>query len=251
MRVVLAFDKFKGSATSQQLNDAAFDALAALQGVTACRVPVADGGDGTTVVLASACRGQWVSMPTMGPLLQLPPVNASYFMCDDGTALIEVAAASGLSLLADAQRDVMRASTYGTGLVMRDAMERGSRHIVLGLGGSATCDAAMGILSALGAEFLDADSRYLFPCGESLGKIEHIGTAGLPQAVRDCRFTLLTDVDNTLCGVVARRVSLLRKRGQHPPRSSSWNRPWSMSPPSWARTSHLCRVAVLPAESRR
>ncbi len=200
MRVVLAFDKFKGSATSQQLNDAAFDALAALQGVTACRVPVADGGDGTTVVLASACRGQWVSMPTMGPLLQLPPVNASYFMCDDGTALIEVAAASGLSLLADAQRDVMRASTYGTGLVMRDAMERGSRHIVLGLGGSATCDAAMGILSALGAEFLDADSRYLFPSGESLGKIEHIGTAGLPQAVRDCRFTLLTDVDNTLCG---------------------------------------------------
>lgn len=200
MKVVLAFDKFKGSATSQQLNGAAQDLLCGLDGVRAVCVPVADGGDGTTVVLAEGRQGQWVDMMAVAPLMQLLPVNARYFLCDDGTAFIEVAAASGLALVPDGARDVMRATTLGTGLMMRDAMERGSRHIVLGLGGSATCDAAMGIMCALGAEFLDADGHHLYPCGESLEKIARIETFGIPQSVRDCRFTLVTDVDNPLCG---------------------------------------------------
>jgi glycerate kinase len=200
MKVVLAFDKFKGSVTSRQLNQAAQQAIGGCEGVTAICVPVADGGDGTTEVLAATRTGQWITSPTMGPLIQRDPVAASYFLCDDGIALIEVAAASGLALLPPDARDVMRASTLGTGMLMRDAMEHGSRHIVLGLGGSATCDAAMGILCALGAEFLDSEGRYLFPCGQSLGRIARIETLGIPQAVLDCRFTLLTDVDNTLCG---------------------------------------------------
>ena len=200
MNVLLAFDKFKGSATARQLNEAARLALEAVEGVTVSCVPVADGGDGTVDVLAHACQGQWVSVPTMGPMLQMAPVTARYFLCDDGTALIEVAAASGLALLPDDARDVMRATTLGTGMLMRDAMERGSRNIVLGLGGSATCDAAMGIMCALGAEFLDADGHHLYPSGESLEKIAHIETFGIPPTVRDCHFTLLTDVDNPLCG---------------------------------------------------
>lgn len=200
MRVVLAFDKFKGSATAQQLNDAARQALDDCEGVDAVCVPVADGGDGTTAVLAATRQGQWVSVPTVGPLLQQAPVNARYFLCDDGTALIEVAAASGLALLAPSERDVMHATTLGTGLLMRDAMERGARHIILGLGGSATCDAAMGIMSALGAEFLDESGHHLFPCGESLEKIAHIETRGIPREVGDCHFTILIDVDTFLCG---------------------------------------------------
>lgn len=200
MKVVLAFDKFKGSATAQQLNDAARQALDHHEGVTAVCVPVADGGDGTTVVLAANRQGQWVTVPTMGPLLQQDPVMARYFLCDDGTALIEVAAASGLALLSPADRDVMRATSLGTGMLMSDALERGATRIVLGLGGSATCDAAMGILCALGAEFLDSDGHYLYPSGESLDRIANIETRGIPKAVRDCRFTLLTDVDAPLCG---------------------------------------------------
>ena len=200
MTVVLAFDKFKGSATAQQLNEAAQQGLCGLDDVTAVCVPVADGGDGTTEVLASNRQGQWVTVPTMGPLLQQAPVTARYFLCDDGTALIETAAASGLALVAPGSRDVMRATTYGTGLLMRDAMERGCREIVLGLGGSATCDAGMGILSALGAEFLDHQGHYLYPSGTSLEHIAHIETRGIPREVQDCHFTLLTDVDNPLCG---------------------------------------------------
>ena len=200
MKVVLAFDKFKGSATARQLNEAAQQCLCGLDGVEVTTVAVADGGDGTTEVLASTRQGQWVTMPTIGPLLQREPVNARYFMCDDGTALIEVAAASGLALLPQDERDVMRTTTLGTGMLMRDAMERGSRHIVLGLGGSATCDAGMGIMSALGAEFLDRHGHHLSPSGESLERIEHIETLGIPQTVRDCRFTILIDVDTFLCG---------------------------------------------------
>ena len=200
MKIVLAFDKFKGSVTAQQLNEAAQDCLCGLDGVTTISVPVADGGDGTTTVLAANRKGQWVTVPTIGPLLQQAPVTARYFLCDDGTALIEVAGASGLALLAPEERDVMRATTLGTGMLMRDALERGATSIVLGLGGSATCDAAMGIMCALGAEFMDADGHHLYPCGESLEKIAHIETLGIPQTIRDCPITLLTDVDNPLCG---------------------------------------------------
>ena len=200
MKVVLAFDKFKGSVTSRQLNEAAQDSLCGLDDVTTVCIPVADGGDGTVEVLATSRQGQWVTSPTMGPLLQLPPVMANYYLCDDGTALIEVAAASGLALLPTDARDVMRATTLGTGMLMRDAMERGARHIVLGLGGSATCDAGMGIMCALGAEFLDADGHHLYPSGESLEQIAGIETRGIPQTALDCRYTLLTDVDNPLCG---------------------------------------------------
>lgn len=200
MKVVLAFDKFKGSATAQQLNEAAQDSLRGLDDVSTVCVPIADGGDGTTDVLAASLQGQWIAMNAPGPLLHLNPVNASYFVTDDNTALIETAAASGHALVPKEARDVMRASTLGTGLMMRDAMERGCRNIVLGLGGSATCDAGMGILSALGAEFLDSEGHHLFPCGASLKDISHIETRGIPHEVQECHFTLLTDVDNPLCG---------------------------------------------------
>ena len=200
MKVLLAFDKFKGSATARQLNEAARQALEAIEEVSVACVPIADGGDGTVDVLAATCRGQWVTVPTMGPLLKREPVMARYFLCDDGTALVEVAAASGLALLPDDARDVMRATTLGTGMLLRDAMERGSCNIVLGLGGSATCDAAMGIMCALGAEFLDSEGHHLYPSGESLEQLARIETFGIPQTVRECRFTLLTDVDNPLCG---------------------------------------------------
>ena len=200
MKIVLAFDKFKGSATSQQLNDAVRQALSAHEGLAVVSVPLADGGDGTTAVLAANIQGQWQSMTVPGPLITLPPVNARYFLSDDGTAVIEVAAASGLVLVPKELRDPFRMSTLGTGLLMRDAMERGSRHIVLGMGGSATCDAAMGILCALGAEFFDAKGRHLFPGGGNLNEIDYIETAGIPHEVKECKFTLLADVDNPLCG---------------------------------------------------
>ena len=216
MKVVLAFDKFKGSATAQQLNDAARQAVENHEGLTVVSVPIADGGDGTTAVLAANMQGQWVTVSVPAPLLPMPPVNASYFLCDNGTAIIEVAAASGLALLAPYQRDVMRATTLGTGLLMRDTIEHGAQRIVLGMGGTATCDAGMGALCALGAEFLDAQGRHLYPCGESLGLIERIETSGIPQEIRDCRFTMLADVDNPLCGEHGAACTFAPQKGATP-----------------------------------
>ena len=216
MKVVLAFDKFKGSVTASELNDAARSALGTVQGVEVACVPVADGGDGTTAVLAASKPGQWMTVPTMGPLLQQEPVTASYYLCDDATAIIELAAASGLAVVATETRDVMRATTLGTGMLMRDAMEHGSRHIVLGLGGSATCDAGMGIISALGAEFHDAAGHYLYPSGQSLEQISHIETMGIPPAVQECRFTLLTDVDTPLCGQLGTARIFAPQKGATP-----------------------------------
>ena len=201
MRIVLAFDKFKGSATAQQLNDAARQALAGLEGLDVVCVPVADGGDGTVAVLAASSEGQWVTISVPGPLMSMSPVDAGYYIDEDGTALIEVAAASGLALVPPELRDPFRLSTFGTGLMMRDAMERGCRQLVLGLGGSATCDAGMGIMCALGAEFVNAEGRMLFPCGATLSDICSIESHGIPHEVLESRFTLLADVDNPLCGV--------------------------------------------------
>lgn len=216
MKVVLAFDKFKGSATAQQLNEAAQQSLCGLDHVTAICIPVADGGDGTAAALAASRHGQWISMSVPAPLIHLDPVNASYFLCDDGTALIETAAASGLALVPPGERDVMRSTTLGTGLMMRDAMERGCRNIVLGLGGSATCDAGMGIMSALGAEFLDHRGHHLFPCGSSLEHIRHIETGGIPHEARECHFTLLHDVDSPLCGKRGTAAVFAPQKGASP-----------------------------------
>lgn len=216
MKVVLAFDKFKGSATAQQLNRAAQESLCGLNDITTVTIPIADGGDGTTAVLAASHQGQWVTMSVPAPLLHLDPVNASYFLTDDGTALIETAAASGLALVPRDDRDVMRATTLGTGLLMRDAMERGSRHIVLGLGGSATCDAGMGIMSALGAEFLDHDGHHLYPSGASLEHIGQIETRGIPREVQDCHFSLLFDVDSPLCGERGTAAVFAPQKGASP-----------------------------------
>lgn len=216
MKVVLALDKFKGSATASELSCDVQQALSDLPGVQVVTVPVADGGDGTTAALAGSHRGQWVTLQSPAPLLHLDPVNASYYCCDDGTAFIEVAAASGLALVPEDRRDVMRATSLGTGLMMLDAIERGCHEIILGLGGSATCDGGMGIMSALGAEFLDNEYHHLYPSGASLDQITHIETRGIPSQVQDCRFTLLTDVNIPLCGETGAATVFAPQKGATP-----------------------------------
>lgn len=216
MKVVLALDKFKGSATASELSCDVQQALSDLPGVQVVTVPVADGGDGTTAALAGSHRGQWVTLQSPAPLLHVDPVNASYYCCDDGTAFIEVAAASGLALVPEDRRDVMRATSLGTGLMMLDAIERGCHEIILGLGGSATCDGGMGILCALGAEFLDHENHHLYPSGASLERIACIENRGIPHGVQQCHFTLLNDVDIPLCGETGAALEFAPQKGASP-----------------------------------
>lgn len=200
-KIVLAFDKFKGSATSLQVAEAALRAVRqACPGAQVVTLPVADGGEGTVQAFARAWPGaQWVSCTVSAPLPGLPPVTARYLV-RGRTAVMELAAASGLLLVPPERRDVMHASTCGTGQMIAHALRGGCRHVVLGIGGSATCDCATGLLAALGFRFLDGAGREVPPCGANLGLIERVDASGvLPQA-RAARFTLVSDVANPLCG---------------------------------------------------
>ena len=220
MKIVVAIDKFKGSATSRQLCDAIEETINQYRpGIEVLKVPLADGGDGTMQaikeLLGDQCRECHVQVP--GCLESLPPVHAHYLLDDESsTAYMDLATASGLALVPTSERDVMHASTIGTGVMIVNAIENGARNIVLGLGGSATCDGAMGILSALGCEFRDINGNVIRPCGGNLSLIDHINTQGLSQRVRDVRFTLLTDVDNPLLGEKGASAVFAPQKGASP-----------------------------------
>lgn len=146
-KIILAFDSFKGSASSEELAEAAAAGIAdACPHCETVRFTLADGGEGTTAALAAAFAATPVSAATFGPLGD--SITAQYAIAGN-TAIIETAAASGLTLVPEGRRNPMKTSSYGTGVLIADAIRRGCRKIILGLGGSATNDAATGILAAL------------------------------------------------------------------------------------------------------
>ncbi|MBO4721750.1 MAG: glycerate kinase [Muribaculaceae bacterium] len=202
MKVVIAIDKFKGSATSEQLAQVIGEEILSISpDAQVVAVPIADGGDGTMECVKSIFgeRTKTHHVSVTAPLQQLPRVDAQYITIED-TAYMDLATASGLALVPDGCHDVMMASTFGTGEMIAHAINNGARHIVLGLGGSATCDGGTGILAALGFRLLDCCSNVLYPCGENLAKIASIDSDNVESKVLNTRFTLLSDVDNPLYG---------------------------------------------------
>lgn len=200
MRIVIAIDSFKGSLSSAQGADALaaglLDADPALQ---ILKVPIADGGEGTLEALARACEGRLVSVETFDPLER--PRRAAYLLLSGGeTAVVELAASSGLTLLAPAERDPLAATTRGTGVVIRRAIDDGARRIILTVGGSATNDGGTGIAVALGAKFLDDRGGEVPPRGGDLVRIRAVDTEGVPLHVAGVEITIATDVSNPLCG---------------------------------------------------
>ena len=204
MKIVIAIDKFKGSATAQQLAQCINDAIVRkMPDAITCQVPIADGGDGTMHAIKTIMGNKVKEHMVMvhRPILNLNPVDAQYLLDESNrTAYMDLATASGLTLVPPLSRDIMSASTFGTGEMIADALSHGATHIVMGLGGSATCDGAMGILSALGCEFLDADMKHLMPCGGNLRRIAHVNVSGMSVPEQGIKFTLLTDVNNPLYG---------------------------------------------------
>ena len=198
MKILIAMDSFKGSLTSRQAGNAARDGiLRACPDADVRVLPLADGGEGTLEAIAQFIEAEAISCRVQGPLGD--PVD-SYYLGDHktSTAYVEMAKASGITLVPDGMADVFHASTYGTGELIRDAIDSGFQRIVVFLGGSATNDGGMGMLSALGARFLD---RYCNPvpcCAAGLTDLYSIDTSGL--AGKDITFIAATDVTNPLCG---------------------------------------------------
>ena len=219
-KIILAFDKFKGSATSREIAQAAQQGIArTVPGAHVTALPVADGGEGTVEAIASSLpQARTQTVRVCAPLPGLPPVEAQYIVDETShTAVMELSAASGLTLVPRAQRNVMQASTRGTGMMIAHAiMQEGCRHIVVGLGGSATTDCATGLLSALGFDFLDAQGRSVAPCGAGLASIDSIDSSKVPAQVRHTRFTIFADVDNPLLGPKGAARTFAPQKGATP-----------------------------------
>jgi len=161
-------------------------------------VPLADGGEGTVEAVLRGAGGTQHPVTVRGPLNQ--PVEAHYGVLRDGSAIIEMAQASGLPLVPPHQRDAGRASSYGTGELIRAALEAGCRKLLIGIGGSATTDGGAGALQALGARFLDAGGRELPPGGAALQHLQQIDLSQLDTRLSKASITVLCDVTNPLCG---------------------------------------------------
>ena len=200
MRVMAAINAFKGSLSSVCAAEALAEGLVeADAGFEVDVAPVADGGEGTLDAIQRAVGGRRVEAPAVDPLNR--PMTASFLLLPDGvTAVVELAQASGLTLLDPARRDPLRTTTLGTGMLVRAAIAQGAQRIVLGVGGSATNDGGMGIAEALGAVFRDDRGARLFPCGASLEVLRRIDMSGVPQAAARVRIEVAADVRTGLCG---------------------------------------------------
>jgi glycerate kinase len=173
-------------------------ALVQFPGAELSGVEVADGGEGTVDAVVAATGGTLRTVRVHGP--RGAEVDAAYGLLGDGRAIIEMAAASGLPLLASADRDPRFTSTYGTGELIADALAQGARDISLAIGGSATNDGGMGCMRALGVRFLDADGSELAGNGADLEKVASIDLGGMNQALAQATFHVMCDVDNPLLG---------------------------------------------------
>ncbi len=200
MKIVIAPDSFKGSLTSVAAAEAIRRGVARVSAriKTVC-VPLADGGEGTIEALVAGEGGKIRKAKATGPLGV--PVNARYGVIDRGrTGVVETAAASGLPLVPPSKRDPLRATSYGTGELVRRAIADGCREIVIGAGGSATVDGGVGMLQALGARFLDAKGRPVGRGGRELERIASVDAGALEAALWGIGFTAAVDVANPLCG---------------------------------------------------
>jgi glycerate kinase len=198
--VVIAPDSFKGSLSAVEVADAIATGIRRtglpLVPVT---VPMADGGEGTVEAVLSATGGRRRVVRAEGPLGD--PVDAAYGILPDGrTAVIETAAASGLPLVPADRRNPLLASSYGTGQLIRDALDQGCRRLMIGVGGSATNDGGMGMAQALGVRFLDEEGRELGRGGAELERIAAIDCGGLDPRLAEAEIRVLCDVTNPLCG---------------------------------------------------
>ncbi len=199
-KVVIAIDSFKGSVSSAEAANACAKGILRIYPdcKTVC-LPVADGGEGTVSALVGATEGEYISCRVHDPLMR--PIDACYGISGDGkTVVIELAAASGLHLLSPNEYDPVKTTTYGTGELIADALRRGYRNFLIGLGGSATNDAGTGILQALGIRFTDTYGNLIEPGKTTLSSICGIDTSGLLPTARESKFTLLCDVTNPFVG---------------------------------------------------
>jgi glycerate kinase len=200
VKIIVAPDSFKESLSATQVAEAISSGIKrVIPAAQISCVPFADGGEGTVEALVAATNGKLATAATTDPLGR--PVRSFYGILGDGqTAVIEMAAASGLELLKSDERNPLLASTYGTGLLLKAALEAGFTNIILGIGGSATNDGGAGMAQALGFRLLDRDGNSIAPGGGFLHKLNTIDRSAVNPALERATITVACDVRNPLLG---------------------------------------------------
>lgn len=199
MKIVIAMDSFKGSMTSLEAGNAAKKGvLQAHPNAEVIVKPLADGGEGTVDALIEGMQGKRIDVEVSDPLGR--PTWACYGILPDGTAVMEMAQAAGLTKLEENERNPLVTSTYGVGEMIADAIDRGCRKFIIGIGGSATNDGGTGMLSALGYILLDGNGQAVPAGAQGLSKIAEIRREQVIPQLCNCEFKIACDVDNPLCG---------------------------------------------------
>ena len=199
MKIIIAPDSFKESLTASEVCDAIETGFTTVfKEADIIKIPMADGGEGTAAALKETLSGEWQRIIAHDPLMR--PIEASYVLLPNQTAIIEMASCAGLHLLTQSERDPGITTTYGVGEMLLDAIDKGAKHIILGIGGSATNDAGTGMLKALGYRFLDAQHHELVQGGKALASLAFIDSRGVSDKIADISITVACDVTNPLCG---------------------------------------------------
>lgn len=199
MKLLFASDSFKGTLSSEKTIELLTKAANEVFGACECvGIPVADGGEGTTDAVIGAINGEKIPVTVHGPLMKT--CEAYYGKLDEKRAILEMAVASGLPMIPRSQRDPRKTTSYGTGELVKAALEKGFTDISIAIGGSATNDGGMGCMRALGVRFLDKDGQELEGTGADLAKVHSIDCSGIDPRIKNVRFTVMCDVTNPLCG---------------------------------------------------
>lgn len=199
MKVVVAIDSLKGSLSSMEAGKAIEEGILRVIDAEIVVKPLADGGEGTTEAFVEGLGGELVHVDVMGPMEKM--VKASYgYIAETKTAIMEMAAAAGIMLVSKEEINPYKATTYGLGEMIKDAIAKGCRDFIVGIGGSATNDGGVGMLTALGAQFLDENGLKVGINGEALGKITGINVNNMIPQLKECHFKVACDVNNPLCG---------------------------------------------------
>ena len=200
MKVVIAIDSLKGSLSSMEAGTAIKDGiLAAKPDAEVIVKPLADGGEGTTDALIAGMNGERIDLTVTGPMHT--PVDAYYgYLKDTNTAVMEMASAAGITLVPDSEKNPLLATSYGVGEMINDAIQRGCRNFIIGIGGSVTNDGGIGMLKALGVRFLDENGEDAGEGGQALAKVARIDVSGMNPLLKECHIQVACDVNNPLCG---------------------------------------------------
>ncbi len=212
-KIVLAIDSFKGCLSSKEIEQCIAEEIHRI--LPSCQtvcIPIADGGEGMLDTLIEATQGTFVSTQAHDPLMRIRPARYG-ILGDQRTAIIEMAEINGLTTLSPIERNPMKTSTYGTGELIKDALEKGFRRFIIGIGGSATNDAGMGMMQALGAHLYDKQGNELGQGGKIMEQIARIDLNHPHPALKEATFIVACDVQNPFCGLQGAAYVFARQKG--------------------------------------